>query len=402
MNTHRMPARAAILITVLGLGCGSSKSPAGTSGVPQAGAAGQGGMPADSTGGTGGASLGLSQKYADYFPIGAAVNSGTYVTHAALLTQHFNSITTEDEMKFDALEPTEGAFHYNIADNIVDFATTNNMLVRGHTLVWHRQNPSWLFVDNGAEASRDVLLARMKNHISNVMGHFRGKVYAWDVVNEAIMETGQYRTGNEAKADQQSPWYKIIGESYVAEAFKSAREADPDAKLFYNDYYDHLAAKRQGIHDMLKGLLDSGVTVHGVGMQCHLNIEPSSDPTNQGYFQTVTEFEAAINLYASLGIEVQVTELDMSLYVPGVTYTSDQYYTLDTFTDAVASKQAERYREFFALYRKYENVITGVTFWGIADDKTWLSRLASGRQDFPLLFDTNHQPKKAYYAVADF
>jgi endo-1,4-beta-xylanase len=325
------------------------------------------------------------------------------MTHAAVLTKHFNSITPENDMKFDALEPTENNFTYGTADKIVAFATSNNMKVRGHALVWHRQNPSWVFSNgSGGNASADVLLARMKNHISNVVRHYRGKVYAWDVVNEAMMEDGDYRTGTESGTDQQSMWYAIIGKSYIAEAFKAAHEADPDAKLFYNDYYNYLPMKRQGIYNMLKELLDAGVPVHGVGLQCHLNIEPSTDPNNQSYYQTVENEEEAIKLYASLGLDVQITEMDVSLYISGKTYTSDQFYTTATFTDALQTEQAERYRQFFELFRKYQGTITGVTLWGIADDNTWLSEFSSGRKDFPLLFDTNHNPKKAYYAVVDF
>jgi endo-1,4-beta-xylanase len=152
----------------------------------------------------------------------------------------------------------------------------------------------------------------------------------------------------------------------------------------------------------LQGLLNAGVTVNGVGMQTHINIEPSTDPTNQGYYQTVPNLEDAINLYASLGLEVQVTEMDVSLYIPGVTYTPAMYYTAATFTDALQTEQANRYAAFFDLFRKHRNVITGVTIWGVADDATWLSQLSSGRMDFPLLFDTNHQPKKAFYSVVGF
>jgi endo-1,4-beta-xylanase len=326
------------------------------------------------------------------------------MTHAPILTKHFASVTCENEMKFDALEPTENNFTYAAADKIVAFAMANNMKVRGHTLVWWQQNPSWLFVNaSGGDVTKDVLLARMRNHISNVVGHFKGKVYAWDVVNEAVMPDGTLRTGNETPSTQSSPWYRIFGDSsYIAEAFKAAHTADPNAKLFYNDYYNYLPAKHQGIHDMLQGLLNAGVTVNGVGMQTHINIQPSTDPTNQGYYQTVPNFEDAINLYASLGLEVQVTEMDVSLYIPGVTYTPSTYYTAATFTDALQTEQANRYAAFFDLFRKHRDVITGVTVWGVADDATWLSQLSSGRMDFPLLFDTNHQPKKAFYSVVDF
>jgi endo-1,4-beta-xylanase len=373
----------------------------GGAGMGGAGGAGTGGK-ISGTGGGGGAPN-LRDKYAAYFPIGAAVNATTYTTHAPILTKHFNSVTCEDEMKFDALEPTENNFTYAAADKIVAFAMTNNMKVRGHTLVWHNQNPSWLFVNSsGGDVTKDVLLSRMRNHITNVVKHFKGKVYAWDVVNEAVMPDGTLRTGNEATSDQNSNWYRIAGDSYIAEAYKAAHDADPDAKLFYNDYYDYLPAKHQGIHDLLQKLLAAGVTVNGVGMQTHINIEPSTDMTNQGYYQTVSNLEDAINLYASLGLDVQVTEMDVSLYIPGVTYTAATYYTAATFTDALKTEQADRYAAFFELFRKHRDVITGVTIWGIADDSTWLSRFSSGRMDFPLLFDTAHQPKKAFYSVVNF
>jgi endo-1,4-beta-xylanase len=153
---------------------------------------------------------------------------------------------------------------------------------------------------------------------------------------------------------------------------------------------------------MLKELLARGVPIHGVGLQCHLNIEPSTDASDQGFYQTVPELEAAIELYASLGLDVQVTELDLSLYVPGVKYTPEMFYTAETFTDALEQRQARRYAAFFELFRKHAKVITGVTFWGIADDNTWLSEFSSGRKDFPLLFDEKHEPKPAFEQVMAF
>jgi endo-1,4-beta-xylanase len=385
-------------------GMGGSVAAAGDG---SSGVAGSGGFTSGGTAGTGGAGAGgsggrapvtsLHEKYEELFPIGAAVDSQSYMTHAAILTQHFNSVTPENEMKFESLQGTQGSFTYAAADAIVNFALQNAMKVRGHTLVWHSQNPSWLF----AGASRDTLLTRMRTHISNVMGHFKGKVYLWDVVNEAIMEDGNYRTGAEEEG-KQSEWYEIIGEDYIAEAFRAAHEADPDAKLFYNDYYDYIPAKQQGIYNMLKGLIEDGVPIHGVGMQTHLNIEPSTNSSNQAYYQNVANLEDAIELYSSLGLEVQVTEMDVSLYIPGVTYTTDTFYTQATFTEALQIQQAERYRAFFELFRKHADSITSVTLWGIADDNTWLSEFSSGRKDFPLLFDTAHKPKQAYDAVVDF
>ena len=345
----------------------------------------------------------LAQKYASLFPIGAAIDAGSVQTHGAIIARHFNSITAENEMKFESLEASEGVFEYATADAMVAFAQSHGMKVRGHTLVWHRQTPAWMFVDaSGAKASPELLLSRMRNHIQNVVSHFKGSVYAWDVVNEAILDDGRYRTADEPEEDQRSPWHGILGTSYIAEAFRAAHAADPDAKLFYNEYRNYIPAKRQAVYEMLKQLLADGVPVHGVGLQCHLNIEPATDPNHHGYYQTVAELEKAIELYASLGLEVQVTELDLSVYVPGVKYTPEQFYTLETFTSALQAKQATRYGEFFTLFRKHAGALSGVTFWGVADDNTWLSEFSSGRKDFPLLFDVNHEPKPAFDAVMAF
>ncbi|HVZ32073.1 MAG TPA: endo-1,4-beta-xylanase [Polyangiaceae bacterium] len=345
----------------------------------------------------------LARKYAPFFPIGAAVNSETLHTHADLLAQQFDSITAENEMKFESLEKTEGKFDYASADEMVAFASAHGMKVRGHNLVWHRQTPDWVFKDaSGGDASKELLLARLKNHISSVVGHFKGKLYAWDVVNEAIMDDGKDRTESEAEPDQRSKWHAILGTSYIAAAFRFAHEADPAAKLFYNDYRNYIPAKRDAIYQMLKQLLAEGVPIHGVGLQCHLAIAPSQDPGNHAYYQTVENLEKAIELYASLGLDVQITELDMSVYAPGGKYTPDQFYKATTLPPALLEEQAARYGAFFELFRKHKDQITGVTFWGIADDRTWLSTFKSGRQDFPLLFDVNHLPKPAFQRVMDF
>lgn len=345
----------------------------------------------------------LSEKYLPYFPIGAAVDPGSIQTHAGLLERHFNSITTENEMKFESLQKVEGELEFDVADSMLAFARAHGMKVRGHALVWHRQTPAWVFTDgSGADATSEVLLARLKSHISSVVGHFKGSVYAWDVVNEAIMDDGSFRTADEPEEDQRSKWHGIAGEAYIAEAFRYAHAADPGAKLFYNDYYNYIPAKRQAIYELLKRLLAEGVPVHGVGLQAHLSLEASPVESSHGYHQTLANLEAAIDLYASLGLEVQITELDVSVYVPGVEYTADEYYTNETYTDALEAKQAQRYGELFELLRSKHDVITGVTFWGVADDNTWLSEFSSGRQDFPLLFDAEHEPKQAFHAVMDF
>ncbi|WP_416307372.1 endo-1,4-beta-xylanase [Neptunicella sp. SCSIO 80796] len=346
---------------------------------------------------------GLSDKYADYFLIGAAADQGSYITHAELLKTHFNSFTTENEMKFESVEPTQNNFNYEIADKMLAFAKNNNMAVRGHALVWHRQTPDWVFFnDEGELRSKEDVLAIMKNHIDNVVGHFKGTVDYWDVVNEAIMDDGSLRTDKEEADDQKSYWYGAVGKDYIAAAFRYAHAADPQAKLFYNDYYNYIPARQQAIYQLVKELLDDGVPVHGVGLQAHINTIPSSNPEHQSYHQSIDNLEKAIQLYASLGLEVQITELDVSLYIGGNKYQKSDFYTADSIPAELDQKQAQRYADLFAMLRRNREAISSVTFWGIADDNTWLSEFDSGRADFPMLFDVNHQPKSAFHAVMDF
>ncbi len=345
----------------------------------------------------------LKEKYEPYFLIGAAADHDSYKTHVDLLKKHFNSLTTENEMKFESLQPEQGKFTFETADNMVAFAGENDMAVRGHALIWHRQTPSWVFYnEDGEQRSREEVMDIMKNHINTVVGHFKGEVDAWDVVNESIMDDGSLRTAEEEADDQKSMWYAILGEEYIAAAFRFAHEADPEAKLFYNDYYNYIPARHQAIYEMLKGLLEQGVPIHGVGIQAHINTTPSSDPNHQSNQQTSANMEKAIKLYSSLGLDVHITEMDVSVYIGGKKYQESDFYTVDTFTEEVQARQAGRYAEFFDLYRRNKDAISSVTFWGIADDNTWLSEFDSGRQDFPMLFDANHQPKPAFHAVMDF
>jgi endo-1,4-beta-xylanase len=330
----------------------------------------------------------LGEYYKDYFAIGTAIDE-QYNQYAATITRNFNSITTENDMKFDALQPTEGKFTFDTADRMVEFATSHNMQVRGHTLVWHNQTPSWVF-----SGSKEQVLSRMQTHIQTVMQHFQGKVHTWDVVNEAIMDDGSFRGENGG-----SGWYQALGESYIAEAFRAARKADPTAKLFYNDYANYAPARRQGIYDMLAGLIQAGVPIDGVGLQGHMHLRPGMNHDVIRY-QTVEQMETAILMYSSLGLDVQITEMDVSMYVLGETYAES--YTTETLTPALLAEQAARYRAFFELFRKHRDVISSVTFWGVVDNNTWLSSLVPGQEDFPLLFDAQQKPKPAFNALVNF
>lgn len=323
----------------------------------------------------------LKEVYKDYFDIGAAV-APNYMNSIELLKRHFNSITAENEMKFEALQPEEGKFTFDYADKLVDFAQENNMKVRGHTLVWHNQNSDWLFVNkDGTRVDRNTLLERMKKHIHTVVERYQGKIYCWDVANEVIADEGK-------ELLRTSPWTEIIGEDFIKYAFQYAHEADPEARLFYNDYNESHPVKRDKIYQLVKNLVDEGVPIHGVGLQAHWNLlDPSID-----------DIRAAIEKYAELGLRLHVTEMDVSMFA-----FQDRRTDLKEPTEEMLAKQAERYEEFFAVFREYSDVIDSITFWGIADDYTWLDDFpVRGRKNWPFVFSETHEPKDSFWKIVQF
>jgi endo-1,4-beta-xylanase len=332
---------------------------------------------------------GLKDYYKNYFPIGVAVSPRALKTdEAGLILQHFNSLTPENAMKMGPIHPKENEYYWKDADSIIAFAQRNKLKVRGHTLLWHQQTPAWLFVDaQGAKVSKEVLLQRLKDHITTVAGRYKGKIYAWDVVNEAISDKhNEYLRPSE--------WLKIIGEEYIAKAFQWAHEAAPDALLFYNDYNEISPVKREKIYKLVKGLKDAGVPIHGVGLQAHWAVnEPSRG-----------QLDSTIKRFADLGLKVQITELDISVYDKEHNARERKAEDADTtFSAQKEQRQLEVYKMAFELFRKYRNSISGVTFWNISDRHSWLDDFpVKGRKDYPLLFDKALQPKKAYWEVVKF
>jgi len=328
---------------------------------------------------------GLKDYYQEYFPIGAAVKPGDlHSDEAKLIVNEFNSITAENAMKMGPLHPHENRYFWRDADSIVNFGVRNNMKVRGHTLCWHNQAPSWFFTDSkGNNVSKEVLLRRLKEHIHTVVSRYKGKVYAWDVVNEVIADDTSFL--------RKSKWTEIAGDEFIAKAFEYAHETDPDAILFYNDYNTEIPAKREKIYKLLKNLLDKGVPVHGVGLQAHWSI---STPTRE-------ELEKSIQMFSSLGLQIQFTELDISVYAgrQGGRMIQGQRQTAQ-FTPEMEQQQLEKYKMIFEVFRKYHKHITGVTFWNVSDRYSWLDN--RGRKNFPLLFDADLKRKKAYWEVVKF
>jgi endo-1,4-beta-xylanase len=324
----------------------------------------------------------LSKVYEEYFNIGAAVNLRTIKSQQELLAKHFNSITAENDMKFIEIQPSQGQFTFEKADQLAAFAQRNGMKMRGHTLVWHNQTPDWVFQDaNGEKVNRETLLQRMKEHILTVMQRYKGTIFCWDVVNEAVTDEGP-------ELFRPTRWLDIIGEDYIEKAFEFAHEADPDALLFYNDYNESNPEKREKIYKLVKTLVDKGVPIHGVGLQAHWNlVNPSLE-----------DIRTAIERYTSLGLKLHLTELDVSVFTH-----EDKRTDLSEPTSEILDLQAERYHQVFQLLREYRDVITSVTFWGAADDYTWLSDFpVKGRKNWPFLFDENHQPKDSFWKVVQF
>jgi len=334
---------------------------------------------------------GMKELFQGKFYIGTALNAGQITgrdtASIRIINQHFNSITAENCMKCGPIQPEEGKFNFKLPDQFVEFGTQNQMFVVGHCLVWHSQAPKWFFVDEkGNDVSRDVLISRMKNHIQTVVGRYKGKVKGWDVVNEAILDDGSWR---------QSKLYTIIGPDFVKLAFQFAHEADPDAELYYNDYSMALPGRREGVVKMIKELQKVGIRVNGIGMQGHCSLD----------FPNIEEFEKSILAFASLGVKVMITEMDISaLPSPkdsrGADVDSRVEYKneLNPYTkglpEEVEKVHAERYHEFFDLFLKHQDKISRVTLWGVQDGQSWKNNFpVPGRTDYPLLFDRNYQPK---------
>ncbi|MFL9481834.1 endo-1,4-beta-xylanase [Chitinophagaceae bacterium LWZ2-11] len=331
---------------------------------------------------------GLKDYYRDYFPIGVAVSPHALKTdEAVLILKQFNSLTPENAMKFGPIHPKENFYNWKDADSIVSFAQLNGLKVRGHNLCWHEQTPDWLFKDAaGNQAGKEVLLQRLRDHIFTVVNRYKGKIYAWDVVNEAIDD-------DSTKFLRNSLWYQICGEDFIIKAFEYAHEADPNAVLFYNDYNTERPEKRDRVYKLLKQLVDKGVPINGVGLQAHWSL----------YEPTEIELKAAIDKFSSLGLKVQITELDISIYPWEKNKRDKKPNESDAYTADIEKKQADVYKKVFKIFRKYKGILTGVTFWNISDRHTWLDEYpVTGRKNYPLLFDQNLQPKKAYWEVTKF
>ena len=333
----------------------------------------------------------LKDALKDKFLIGVAMNEAQ-ITEAdsssvAIIKNHFNSITAENCMKSEELQPVEGEFNFKLADQFVKFGEENNMYIIGHTLVWHSQAPKWFFTDaTGKDVTREVLIERMKNHIFTVVGRYKGKVKGWDVVNEAIEDDGSWR---------KTKFYNIIGEDYIKLAFQFAHEADPDADLYYNDYSMSHEGRRNTVVKMVKDLKSQGVRIDGVGLQGHMDM----------VFPDLDEFEKSMLAFAETGVKLMITELDVTVLPrPGIDVGAEisasfEYQQklnpyAEGLPDSVSIALNNRYNDIFKLFLKHSDILERVTLWGVFDGQSWRNNWpVRGRTDYPLLFDVNYQPK---------
>ncbi len=339
----------------------------------------------------------LKEAFKEKFLIGAALNPAQFteqnVAQAGLIKRQFNSITPENEMKWERIHPELERYDFTHSDRYVEFGEKNDMFIIGHTLIWHSQTPKWVFEDGkGGPAGRDTLLARMSNHIHTVVGRYKGRVKGWDVVNEALDEDGSLR---------QSPWLKILGADYLVQAFEFAQAADPKAELYYNDYGLESERKRLGAIRLVERLQRAGVEVTAVGVQGHYGLD---GPKNEEIEQTIVAF-------SQLGIKVAITELDvnvlptpMEAYVADISLNFAAEEKWNPYRDGLSRELEEalarRYKELFKIFLKHRQCVSRVTVWGVTDGDSWLNDWPiRGRTNYPLLFDRKGRPKAAYEAI---
>lgn len=338
---------------------------------------------------------GLKEVFKDDFYVGTAISSGTFLQNKTemldLIAREFNAITPENALKWEPVNPEENEWRFQVPDQFVDFGMQNNMYIHGHVLVWHSQVPRNLFVDDsGKQVSKTVLLKRMENHISTLVDRYKGRINGWDVVNESITPEG-FRKSN---------WFEIIGPEFMERAFHLAHEADPNARLLYNDYNMDNLKRRDFVFDLVNQYKKKGVPVTGIGMQGHVGLD----------YPDLSEFEASIEAFAAAGMRVHITELDVDVLpragkrTSDVSASADYQKKLNPYVNGLPKemedKLACRYEALFRLFLKHRDKIDRVTIWGTSDDESWKNNFpVRGRTNYPLLFDRNHQPKKAYFAV---
>ncbi|WP_440874144.1 endo-1,4-beta-xylanase [Thalassotalea sp. PLHSN55] len=328
----------------------------------------------------------LQQHFAEHFKIGTALSRAQilkeFPQELVAAKAHFSTFTPENSMKWERIHPEPEVYDFLASDALVAFAQENNQELVGHTLVWHSQTPDWVFEnDAGEPLTREQLLARMEQHINKVAGRYKDKIFAWDVVNEAFNEDGTLR---------ESKWLEIIGPDFLAQAFTMAQKAAPNAKLYYNDYNLFKPEKRAGVIKLVNDLKANGVRIDGIGMQGHYALD----------YPDLSQMEDSIIAFAQTGVEVMITELDISV----LPFPEDSEQGADVGLNvelqakynpyvnglplAVEQQLADRYKQLFTILKQHSDKLSRVTFWGVSDRQTWRNDWPmTGRTDYPLLLD---------------
>lgn len=340
---------------------------------------------------------GLKDIFRGDFYVGTALNSGIFLRNdeelLSIVKREFNAITASNAFKWGVVHPEEEEWRFNIPDRFVEFGLANNMYMVGHVLAWHSQVPRSLFTTSGGtQVGKDVLLKKLETHISTLAGRYKGKIDTWDVVNEAFTPEDGWRP---------SPWYTIAGPEFMERAFSVAYETDPNAQLLYNDYNMSDPRRRDLVVGMVRQYKRKGIPIHGIGMQGHVGLD----------YPDLEDFEASIVAFASEGMRVHITELDVDVLPSAWDSRGAEISTrfgydkkLDPYRDGlpadIEGQLTRRYENLFRIFLKHRDKIERVTFWGISDDESWKNNFpVFGRTNYPLLFDRQHKPKKVYYAI---
>jgi len=338
------------------------------------------------------AAIGLKDVFAGKFLIGTATDLGRLSeAELANIKANYNVITPENSMKPQPTHPEEKTYNWTTPDRLVKWCEDNHIKVWGHTLAWHAQTGRWFFQPgaDGKPVTNELGMERLKEHIHTVVGHYKGRLMGWDVVNEAINDGGPSTTEN-LRSGARSPWVNLIGPEYITLAFKWAHEADPQAELNYNDYnIEQGAARSTGKHAnsmlLLKRLIKDGAPITGVGIQGHWHLDTRMD-----------DVEKAISDYESLGLKISISELD-------VTASGENSGALNfggggrgqAISPEAFQQQAKVYAKLFDIFMRHAKSVERVTFWGVSDGRSW----RGGQQ--PLVFDRQLRPKAAYQAIID-
>ena len=335
----------------------------------------------------------LKDAYADYFDVGVSLSMDVLKGEKAqkLVIDEFSSITAENCMKPEPLSPTKGTYLFGEADSLINFAQSNGKKIRGHALLWHYQSPDWFFdpTPDGEKPSKEIIFGRLRTYIHDVVGHFKGRVYAWDVVNEAISD----------KADEYlrvSKWSEHCGEEFIMKAFQYAHEADPNAELYYNDYNVIDPVKRAKIIKLISRIQAQGIPITGLGIQAHWNV---AEPTRPQLMETIEQLSV-------LNIKLHITEMDLRVTTAtlgGQLTAEEKEKAVYKFTPKLSKRQADQYEMLFDVFRQYSHIIENVTFWCLSDGNTWLDRRWNNEgKNFPLLFNPELERKEAYYRITNF